>query len=255
MNMRRWVIFVVALGMMAATAGYLGKIRQIHRLGPAGVRVGPVPLFDEHGEKVTRQSVLLPEKVMGAVGTNGPILEAELTALPKDTTFGRRFYPMADDFRPTITVVLMGTDRTSIHEPQFCLVGSGWIIDKTEYVPLPIDQPYSYEIPAIKLTTSTRVLDQQKHPVSISGIYVYWFVTADRITADQGVRLWSIFQRMVEKGELERWAYISYFAACAPGQEKSTFERLQRFIRASVPDFQIAKGKPLGTLSPVAASR
>jgi hypothetical protein len=134
-------------------------------------------------------------------------------------------------------------------------VGSGWTIYKTEHVPLRIDLPHPYEIPAIKLTTFTRTLDELKRPISVSGIYVYWFVTADKITADQGVRLWSIARRMVEKGELERWAYISYFATCAPGQEKSTFERLQRFIRASVPDFQIAKGKPLGTLSPVAAGR
>jgi hypothetical protein len=255
MTSRKWVIIVMALGMMAATAGYLGRIRNLHRLGPAGVRVGAVPLFSEHGEKVATQSVLLPEEVMGAVGTNGPILQSELTGLPKDTTFGRRFYPMADDFRPTITVVLMGTDRTSIHEPKFCLVGNGWVIAKTEHVPLRIDRPYQYDIPAIKLTASTRGLDKQRQPVSVSGIYVYWFVTADKITSDQGVRLWSIAKRMVKEGELERWAYISYFATCAPGQEKSTFEHLQRFIRASVPDFQIAKGKPLGMLPPVAAGR
>ncbi|MGO8700350.1 MAG: exosortase-associated EpsI family protein [Limisphaerales bacterium] len=253
MNMRRWVIFVAALGMMAATAGYLGKIRQIHRLGPAGVRVGAVPLFGEHGEKVTTQSVLLPEKVMEAAGTDGPITEAELTGLPKDTTFGRRYYSVAGDFRPTITVVLMGTDRTSIHDPHYCLRGGGWVIDKMEHVPLRIDRPYPYELPAIRLTTSTQVLDQQKHLVSVSGIYIYWFVTADKITADQGVRLWSIAKRMVEEGELERWAYISYFVACAPGQEESTFGRLQQFIRASVPEFQIAQGKPAGTLSSVAS--
>lgn len=253
MTMRSWVVFGVALGMMAATAGYLEKIHHTHRLGPAGVRVGPVPLFGVNGEKVARQSVLLPEKVLGVVGTNGPITEAELTALPSDTTFGRRLYPVGEEFRPMITVVLMGTDRTSIHEPQFCLVGGGWVIDKTEHIPLRIDQPCQYEIPAIKLTTSARGLDKQKRPVSISGIYVYWFVTADKITADQGVRLWSIAERMVEKGELERWAYISYFVACAPGQEESTFGRLQQFIRASVPEFQIANGKPLGTLSSVAS--
>jgi hypothetical protein len=199
--------------------------------------------------------VLLPKAVMGVEGTNGPILETEVTGLPADTTFGRRYYPVADDFQPTISVVLMGTDRTSIHDPHFCLVGNGWVIDKTEHVPLRIERPYPYELPVIKMTASTRALDRQKQPISVSGIYVYWFVTADKITADQGARLWSIAQRMVKTGELERWAYISYFVACAPGQEEGTFERLQRFIRASVPDFQIAKGKPLGALSSVAADQ
>jgi hypothetical protein len=176
-----------------------------------------------------------------------------LDTLPKDTTFGRRLYQLPDGFQAMINVVLMGTDRTSIHQPQFCLVAQDWIIDQTERVRLPIDRPYAYELPAVKLTASTRVLDEQKQPRMISGIYVYWFVTADKITAEQGVRMWSIARTMVEKGELERWAYIAYFASCHPGQEQATFKRLERFIRASVPDFQVATGQPAGRLSPVAA--
>jgi hypothetical protein len=253
MNTRKWVVFGAALGMMAATAGYLAEIRASHRLGAPGVRVGRVPLYGEHGDVVATESVLLPEKVLGGMGTNGAITWAELTGLPKDTTFGRRIYKMLDGFQAMITVVLMGTDRTSIHDPHFCLVGGGWIIDKTERVALHIDRPYRYELPAVKLTTSMRVFDQQKHAVMVNGIYVYWFVTADKITADQGVRLWSIAERMVEKRELERWAYIAYFASCPPGQEQATFERLEGFIRASAPDFQTVKGRPDGAISPLAA--
>jgi len=250
MKTPKWVIFAAALGMMAATAGYLGRIRDLHRLGPPGVRVGPVPLYGEHGEVVARQSVLLPEKVLGGSSTNGVITDQELTSLPRDTTFGRRFYELPDNFQAMISVVLMGTDRTSIHQPQFCLVGGGWIIDKTERVMLRMDRPYRYELPVMKLTTSTRVLDRQKHPMMVSGLYVYWFVTADKITAEQGQRLWSIAQRMVEKGELERWAYIAYFTTCPPGQEQATFKRLEQFIRASAPDFQVVKGKPERAFSP-----
>jgi hypothetical protein len=255
MNLSKWVIFGAGLGLMAATAGYLAEIRGTHRLGPAGVRIGPEPLYGEHGEKVAAESVLLPEKVLGAIGTNGAISGPELTGLPKDTTFGRRFYRAADGFQTMISVVVMGTDRSSIHDPHFCLVGGGWIIDKTEKVAVRVDRPYAYDLPVMKLTASTRVLDDQKRAMMVSGVYLYWFVTGDKITADQGVRLWSIAERMVEKRELERWAYIAYFAACPPGQEQATFERLERFIRASAPEIQVVNGKALGTLSPVAARR
>lgn len=255
MNTRKWMIWAVALAMTAATAGYLARIRDRHRLGAPGVRVGPVALYGEHGEKVAAQSVLLPDKILGVPGNNGPITGPELDALPKDTTFGRRRYEMDDGFRPVVSVVLMGTDRTSIHQPQFCLVGSGWVIDKTEHVTLRIDRPYNYDLPVMKLTTSTHLLDERKHFAAVSGIYVYWFVTADKITADQGVRLWSIAAHMVEKGELERWAYISYFVACPPGQEEVTYKRLEKFIRASVPEFQVVTGKPIAAVSALAAGR
>lgn len=247
------MLFGAALGMMAAAAGYLGQMGHVHRLGAPGVRVGPVALYGEQGEVVARESVLLPEKVLGGTGTNLPITVPELTTLPKDTTFGRRLYRLPDGFEAMINVVLMGTDRTSIHQPQFCLVAQDWIIDRTERVPLHIERPHPYDVPAMKLTASTRVLDEQNQPKMVSGIYVYWFVTADKITAEQGARMWSIARTMVEKGELERWAYIAYFASCQPGREEATFERLERFIRASVPEFQVVTGKPSGRSAPVAA--
>jgi hypothetical protein len=118
---------------------------------------------------------------------------------------------------------------------------------------LPIDRPHPYGLPALKLTASGRVLDASGKRVAVRGIYVYWFVTADRITSNQGLRFWSIAQTIVEKGQLERWAYISYFAACAPGQEEATFRELEKFIRASVPDFQTVAGRPTGGRTPVAA--
>jgi len=56
--------------------------------------------------------------------------------------------------------------------------------------------------------------------------------------------MWSQARTMLGKGVLERWAYVSYFTACLPGQEEATFERLERFIRASVPEFQTVAGRP-----------
>jgi hypothetical protein len=41
------------------------------------------------------------------------------------------------------------------------------------------------------------------------------------------------------KGILQRWAYISYFAPCLPGQEEATFDRMKKLIAASVPEYQL----------------
>jgi hypothetical protein len=48
---------------------------------------------------------------------------------------------------------------------------------------------------------------------------------------------------MLRAGVLQRWAMISYFTACAPGQEDAAFERLKKLIAASAPEFQLVPRK------------
>jgi hypothetical protein len=248
----KWVVLLVGLGMIAATWGYLAAHRHVH-LGEPGVRVGAVNVYDEHGDLAAHTGVLLPERVLGQRGANVPVTRSELDTLPKDTTFGRKLYVGKNNTRVQVSVVLMGADRTSIHQPQFCLLAQDWTIDRTERVLLPMDRPHRYELPALKLTTSRQVKDEQGRPLELRGFYVYWFVTDKKITSDQGARLWSIAKTMLEKEELERWAYISYFVTCLPGQEKTTFESLEDFIRMSVPDFQTVAGPPSNGPERVAA--
>jgi hypothetical protein len=252
MKRSKWLVLAVAMGMMALTGGYLVKVRQRVHLGAPGVKVGPGPLYDELGNLVARQSVLLPDEVLGCKGTNMPVTQAELAALPKDTTFGRKMY-LKNHFAVVTSVVLMGSDRTSIHQPQFCLVAQDWQIEKTERVLLPMDRPYPYDLHALKLTTFRTAENNYKQPIQVRGIYVYWFVAADRLTPDQGARMWSIARTMLEKGVLEQWAYISYFVTCLPGQEQATFAQLERFIRASAPEFQTVAGQPSAGPRPAAA--
>jgi hypothetical protein len=253
MKRSKWVVLAVALGMMAATGVYLAKVYQRVPLGAPGVKVGPGLLFNELNHLVARQCVVLPEVVLGIKGSTLPVTQAELDALPKDTTFGRKKYLGRNDFNVVTSVVLMGTDRTSIHDPHFCLEAAAWHIEKTENVLLPMDRPHPYEVPALRLTASTMALDEFKQPIQVRGIYIYWFVTDDKITAGQGTRLWSLAKTMLERRELERWAYISYFATCLPGHEEATFAELERFIRASAPEFQTVTGPPPTGRLPVAA--
>jgi hypothetical protein len=252
MKLNKWILVAVALGMIAVTMAYLAKIRGTQKLLEPGVKVGAVPLYSATGTVVANQSVLLPETVAGASSTAEPITDLELSGLPKDTTFGRRLYQAGDQFAPLVTVVLMGTDRSSIHDPHYCLRGAGWTIDQTEHAMLHMKQPYSYDLPVMKLTTSKVVAGENQQSMIVRGFYIYWFVSGDKITADQGARLWSIAKTMAESGELERWAYISYFIPCVPGTEAATLERLERFIQASAPAFQLVAGHPAGRSPPVA---
>jgi hypothetical protein len=250
MSKSKWLVLAAALGMMAATGGSLAKLRM--DLGAPGVKVGPGPLFNESGQVVAQQSVLLPEEVLGCKGSNMPVARVELEILPKDTMFGRKLY-RNDNFAVVTSVVLMGRDRTSIHDPHYCLDAAGWQIEKTEQVVLPMDRPHAYELHALKLTTFRTAQNSYGQPIQVRGFYVYWFVAADQLTANQGERMWSIARTMLEKGVLERWAYISYFVTCHPGEEAATLAHLEQFIRASVPEFQTVAGQPSARPLPVAA--
>jgi hypothetical protein len=153
-----------------------------------------------------------------------------------------------------LNVVLMGSDRTSLHKPQFCLIGAGWRIDRTENVTVRIPRPQPYDLPVTKLTTSREgVVNGQTVPMR--GLYVYWFVCDGAISGEDsgGQRMWWMAKELLRTGVLQRWAYVTCFAVCPPGQEEAAFKRMEQFLAAAVPEFQLTP-KPAGQ-APLGASR
>ena len=61
-------------------------------------------------------------------------------------------------------------------------------------------------------------------------------------TTSHEQRIWWLTRDLLTTGVLQRWAYISYFAVCLPGQEDATFEKMKKLIAASVPEFQLPPG-------------
>ena len=147
-----------------------------------------------------------------------------------------------------MSVVLMGTDRTSIHQPQYCLTGQGWQIEQTEIETVPVDQPHSYQLPVNKLILGKDVAGPNGTPTRIQGLYVYWFVAENRLTAKHGQRMLDMGIEMLRTGVLQRWAYVSCFSICLPGKEQATYDRIKDLIVATVPKFQTAVG-PEATLA------
>jgi hypothetical protein len=170
-----------------------------------------------------------------------------VSVLPKDTSFGQRLYKAPDGFVTQVNVVLMGADRTSMHKPQFCLEGAGWKIDSgpAGQEVINITRPVEYDLPVIKFLV-TRKTETAGQIQTLRGVFLYWFVADNTISADpEGYeRLWSSARNLLARGELQRWAYILYFSPCLPGDEAVTLERMKKLIAASVPEFQLATGKP-----------
>jgi Protein of unknown function (DUF3485) len=253
MNPKQWKALGVVLTLLALTAASLMHIAAGQRLGQPGVKVVAEPTYMEGGQVVHTQSVSLPVELPDFASEPVEVTSLEVNWLPKDTLFGRRVYHNKDGFTNLLSVVLMGTDRTSIHKPQFCLDGQGWHIEKTETVTIPIPRPHPYELRAMKLTASKPALDSNGQPAQARGIYIYWFVADNQLTPYHGERMWWMARDLIWTGVLQRWAYVAYFTVCWPGQEELYFNRMKELVAASVPEFQLAAGPPLPPGSTVAA--
>ncbi|HWQ90586.1 MAG TPA: exosortase-associated EpsI family protein [Clostridia bacterium] len=235
MKTMHWILFGVALMLIGATAGLLSHQRAHQRLGAPGVKTRAI-------EGTNRVDVVLPETVLNYESKWLDVDELTYNALPKDTSFGQRHYTGPDGFQMALNVVLMGRDRTSLHKPQFCLTGQGFTIDQAASAAdrITIEKPSRYELPVVKLISTKQVtVDGQTQ--TGRGVYVYWYVADDMLSASVSgfERMWVMGRRLLQTGVLQRWAYVSCFAVCAPGQEEATYERMKQFIAVAVPEFQL----------------
>jgi hypothetical protein len=140
--------------------------------------------------------------------------------------------------------VVMGTDRTSIHKPQYCLTGLGEQIVNSEVISIPITSPHRYDLKVMKLTTRSEQNLGKGQIVAVSGVFLYWFVADGHLTPHHGERMWLMGKELLTKGLLQRWAYVACYSRCLPGHENEMLERMKQFIAASVPEFQTTTGEP-----------
>lgn len=252
MNRRSLTVLFAGLVLIGSGTAALSWSRSHQKLGLPGIKTSPIP-------GSPRLSIYLPEKVLEYNSEVIPTDKNVLTYMPQDSSFGQRQYfrPGHNQLDPiALGVVLMGTDRTSIHRPEFCLVGAGWVLDESKSQPatVPILAPYRYDLPVMKLLSTMEYMENG-HPVTLRRVYTYWFVADQKLTADHNVRMWEMSKGLLRTGVLQRWAYIMCNAVCRPGEEDATFERMKGFIQAAVPQFQLVTGPRVeaGTATRLAA--
>lgn len=242
MNRQSKLAVAVALALIASTAVALSRLQALQRLGTPGVKLVERLVYREDGQTIGTNSVALPERVLNFESKEQPIAKVVWNWLPKDTTYAQRYYQAPDGFWTMANVVLMGTDRTSIHDPKYCLAGQGFQTLKEEFDSVPIQEPHAYSLPVFKWTVQREATTPEGAKVPQSALYVFWFVAEDQLTANHKERMWWMARDLITRGVLQRWAYVSCFSACAPGQEEATYARMREWIAAAVPQFQRATG-------------
>ncbi len=250
MMQQKWIILVVALGLIGGGAALLGRLQANQKLGEPAVKTSLIP-----GSR--RLKVELPARALDYTSEEVEVDKGTLDWLPQDTSFGQRLYKAPDGFATFVSVVLMGSDRTSLHKTEFCMEGQGWRIDRraSAETTVHMEQPCQYELPVMKFIAD-REVNVEGRKLSTRGIYVVWFVAEDELTARHWQRMWWMARDLLHTGVLQRWAAVSFLAQCPAGAEDATFERMKKLIRALVPEFQLTPrterdaGRPQPTNGP-----
>ncbi len=147
MNKQKWILCIAALVLIGGAGTFLAYLQGHQRLGHPAVKT--TASADSH-----RLQVELPLQALDYTSEPVEISKSVLDVLPPDTSFGHRHYQAADGFQTDINVVLMGSDRTSLHKPQICLSGTGWNIDRTDKETVRMERPLAYDLPVTKLILS-----------------------------------------------------------------------------------------------------
>lgn len=238
---RKLVLTIVSIAMIVGTAALLAAVPQ--KLGRPGVKAETIP-----GSQ--RMQIDLPERVLDFDSTNQAPDAKAMEMLPDDTSFGNRVYFKPNSVSYVASVVLMGSDRTSIHKAKYCLEGEGLRIDKdtTDVVHMTFPQPY--DLPIIKnIATATGQVNGKI--ITKKCVYVYWYVADGAMSNDESGfgRMWAMTKKLMFTGVLQRWAYVRFYAFCDPGQEDATYESIKQIIAASVPQFQTTPGPANATVA------
>ncbi len=250
------IVGAVCLILMGGAAVVLHRLQHVQHLGRPGIRVVEVGVKDEKGDPASTNSLFLPEKVLDYRSTVEPITRVELDWLPQDTTFGRRRYQSGtDDFQVYVSGVLMGSDRTSIHKPEYCLPSQGFRILRRTQGYVRIHRPHPYDLPVTRIDALKQIRLPEGRVQEVGAVYVYWFVSESRLSNDHFERMWWLAVDLLRTGELQRWAYIGCLGLCAPGQQDAAFARVKSWVQAAVPEFQLTTGPVVAASSPSPAAQ
>ena len=224
-------VLVLGLALMAGAVVLLRNIEQHRRIGEPGLTMIAENVFDEAGGIVNTNTVALPHQVLDYDSEPRPITSVELGWLPADTTYARRIYTATNAPPLQVNVVMMGRDRSSIHKPQICLTGQGWLItsENESSIVLP-DRTQPLPVWRMVAEQTRNVNGRQQ---MVKAVYVYWFVADGYVTARHGQRMWWMAKNLLTTGTLQRWSYISVLGLCLPGEEEQMYDRIQQFISAS----------------------
>lgn len=205
----------------------------------------------------------LPKETAKLQGIEVPVSRLEAETLPPDTTYLKMVY--FEKFLPAqvsrsrqmaVTLILAGSDRRSLHEPEVCLDGQGWDLVKRTVIPIELAQD-KLEVMELELGRWARrddgslIKDQNGKKIRVRALYTYWWVAKEDSTPHSNERIMRTALNNMFRNVNDRWGYPSLFV---PFDRRLPFDegkeearaRTVEFIQEFAPKFQ----KSLGAVEP-----
>jgi len=144
----------------------------------------------------------------------------EKTLLPADTLILKRIYKASDGLTYSVSVVLSGKSRASIHRAEMCLPAQGFVMlsADTRALHTPSGRP-----------KTVRVIQAQRSFSNNRFSLVYWFASRDRECSSHYKRIWyDIWDRSIHN-RINRWAMIAVNAS-VPLDDPESKQQFATFV-------------------------
>ena len=148
----------------------------------------------------------------------------EATDLPKDTVILKRNYRSPDGLSYSVSVVIGGRQRNSIHRAELCLPAQGFVMLEAERLPLRLPTGKSHVIR--KITA--------QHPGGTKINLVYWFVSKERESCSHSQRiLLDVWDRSIHN-RINRWVMVAVNIS-SPLESPESVGRFEAFLSELYP--------------------
>ena len=196
-------------------------------------------------------SLALPERLGAYESQDMPMQAIERQTLNEGVEIGRRFY-FKSDRAVLASVVLSGALKRSLHEPQICLPGQGWVINGKSFIEF--DCGLAAPVKATLLSMHRDVQNEAGQVERTRALNVYWYQGSQGRTASSydehvGYSYADALLRNID----HRWALLSFFAplknqplgSMDPYAELNALEDMKTFMRELVPSLMLEKSSDL----------
>jgi EpsI family protein len=171
------------------------------------------------------------------------LTEAERKILPADTEGVRRVYTDKDGNEVYCSVILEGSDVTSIHRPELCLTGQGWKFDRERVESIPVKGTPRGVLRMTCIDARRTIKLPQGSPTETRAEFAYWFVGKGRLTPYHWQRILLTTKDRVLLNRNVRWAYFLIYAPMTIEKDgkvqnrtgAETVELIRRFVQDIFP--------------------
>lgn len=195
-----------------------------------GSFIGTQPWFchNEQCNDHSEEHILIEKKCQQGNGFKCPtcgrkmekVSLGELQDLPKETEILKRIYRSSEGFTYSVSVVIAGRSRGSIHRAELCLPAQGFVMLSAKKEKLNIKSGHPRE---------ARIIQAQRSSSDYRFSLVYWFVSPTHECASHAERiLLDIWDRSIHN-RINRWAMIAVNVA-TPLDDPDSRKQFEAFL-------------------------